>query len=183
MNITFKCSNLIIFLLILLNTTLSYNFGSYTRIKSPLSRGYTSCKRPPNGPPRPPYSTSLYGSIEEQPENISSKNNNMIENDKNKVDNMILKQWKMLSKDSQDDLKTVGASFFFALIIRVLLVEPRFIPSLSMFPTFDIGDQLLVDKISHIARPYAKRDVLVFNPSDTYVELTGTTCICKFTFI
>jgi signal peptidase I len=42
-----------------------------------------------------------------------------------------------------------------------------------MFPTFDIGDQLLVDKISHYTRGYQRRDVVVFNPSDTYVAMTG----------
>jgi signal peptidase I len=114
------------------------------------------------GPPNNRFPTDLYGSVDGLPENKSA-------------DNIVTKQWKTLSKDSQDDLKTVGASFLFALIIRVLLVEPRFIPSLSMFPTFDIGDQLLVDKISHIRRPYSKRDVVVFNPSETYMELTGNT--------
>eukprot|EP01035_Chromulina_nebulosa_P018243 gene18243-23916_t len=44
-----------------------------------------------------------------------------------------------------------------------------------MFPTFDIGDQLIVDKISHVSREYKKRDVVVFNPSQTYTDLTGNT--------
>ena len=45
-----------------------------------------------------------------------------------------------------------------------------------MFPTFDISDQLLVDKIaSKFNREYQKRDVVVVNQSDTYVELTGYT--------
>ena len=114
------------------------------------------------GPPNNRFPTFLYDSVDGFPENKST-------------DNIVTKQWRTLSKDSQDDLKTVGASFLFALIIRVLLVEPRFIPSLSMFPTFDIGDQLLVDKISHVRRPYSRKDVVVFNPSETYMELTGNT--------
>jgi signal peptidase I len=114
------------------------------------------------GPPNNRFPTSLHDSVDGFPENKST-------------DNIVTKQWRTLSKDSQDDLKTVGASFLFALIIRVLLVEPRFIPSLSMFPTFDIGDQLLVDKISHVRRPYSRKDVVVFNPSETYMDLTGNT--------
>jgi signal peptidase I len=35
--------------------------------------------------------------------------------------------------------------------------------------------QLLVDKITHVRQPYQRRDVVVFNPSDTYTELTGNT--------
>ena len=42
-----------------------------------------------------------------------------------------------------------------------------------MFPTFEVGDQLLVDKITHVQRPYSRRDVVVFNPSQTYIDLTG----------
>jgi signal peptidase I len=42
-----------------------------------------------------------------------------------------------------------------------------------MFPTFEIGDQLLVDKVSHFTRGYQRRDVVVFKPTTTYWELTG----------
>ena len=47
-----------------------------------------------------------------------------------------------------------------------------------MFPTFDIGDQLLVDKVGKYFRGnqgYYRRDVVVFNPPDKYIEMTGNT--------
>ena len=94
------------------------------------------------------------------------------------------KKWLSLSEETRDDIKTTIISFTFALLVRVVrivyffffhnyltyhfqqvMIEPRYIPSLSMFPTFDIGDQLLVDKISKTVRPYQKRDVVVFNPT------------------
>ena len=88
--------------------------------------------------------------------------------------NYFTKHWTSIKCDSQDDLKMVSASFLISILIRMLLFEPRFIPSLSMFPTFDIGDQLLVDKFSHFNRAYSRKDVVVFNPSDSYVDMTGS---------
>jgi len=89
--------------------------------------------------------------------------------------NPIKKQWLSLSAESRDDIKTTGASFLFALLLRLFIIEPRFIPSLSMFPTFEVGDQLLVEKVSKVNRPYQRRDVVVFHPPEAYVELTGNT--------
>ena len=150
------CSSLVLALLFI-NVTYSFHHRCFSGTRRSSVGGFSGL-----GPPNDIFPTGLFGSADGLPENKSA-------------DNIVTKQWKTLSQDSQDDLKTVGASFLFALIIRVLLVEPRFIPSLSMFPTFDIGDQLLVDKISKVARPYARRDVVVFNPSETYIELTGNT--------
>lgn len=88
---------------------------------------------------------------------------------------IILSKWNEMSQETKEDIKSSVTAFFLALFVRIFLFEPRFIPSLSMFPTFDIGDQLLVDKVSKITRPYNRRDVVVFNPSDRYTELTGNT--------
>lgn len=73
------------------------------------------------------------------------------------------------------DLKSAAISLFVALVVRSFLLEPRYIPSLSMFPTFQVGDQLFVDKISHINKNYQKRDVVVFKPTAEYIVNTGST--------
>jgi len=82
-------------------------------------------------------------------------------------------KWSNLSPELQEDLKTFFSSLAVALTIRGFLVEPRFIPSLSMYPTFDVGDQLTVDKISKRWRDYGRRDVVVFNPPPAFFEVVG----------
>jgi len=72
------------------------------------------------------------------------------------------------SEEGKEDLRIYGTSLAVALVLRTFVVEPRWIPSLSMYPTFDIGDQLAVDKLSKVARPYQRRDVVVFTPPDAF---------------
>lgn len=75
--------------------------------------------------------------------------------------------WKSFLQDEQyDDLRTFMGAFIVAILIRAFIVEPRYIPSLSMYPTFDIGDQFLVDKISRISRAPTDNDVVVFLPPE-----------------
>lgn len=73
--------------------------------------------------------------------------------------------WKVFLEDERyDDLRTFAIAFSIAIFVRIFIVEPRYIPSLSMYPTFDIGDQFLVDKISRVARPPTDNDVIIFEP-------------------
>eukprot|EP00933_Yihiella_yeosuensis_P025688 TRINITY_DN19924_c0_g2_i1.p1 TRINITY_DN19924_c0_g2~~TRINITY_DN19924_c0_g2_i1.p1 ORF type:complete len:356 (+),score=59.61 TRINITY_DN19924_c0_g2_i1:95-1162(+) len=79
----------------------------------------------------------------------------------------------MTSPELQEDLKTFFTSLAFALAIRGFLIEPRFIPSESMYPNFEIGDQLTVDKISRNWREFQRRDVVVFNPPEAFYRFAG----------
>jgi signal peptidase I len=72
-------------------------------------------------------------------------------------------------------------AFAIAMVIRTVLIEPFRIPSGSMIPTLEIGDQIFVNKFIYgvripftnfvpfvIVRPPARGDVIVFNnPVDT----------------
>jgi len=98
------------------------------------------------------------------------------------------KETKTLDKQATQELgvwRKQGAMDFFsgfakalavAVIIRVFIIEPYRIPSGSMLPTLEIGDQVFINKFLYgvrlpftnwvpfqIVRPPARGDVIVFN--------------------
>ena len=75
------------------------------------------------------------------------------------------------SEEGKEDVKTYFLSLAIALILRFTIIEPRFIPSLSMYPTFDVGDQLAVEKITKRIKPLYRQEVVVFNPPQTFRDI------------
>lgn len=77
-------------------------------------------------------------------------------------------------KDSVIDfIREFVPTLLICLVIRILVVEPRYIPSLSMFPSFEIGDQLAVEKVTKRFAPYHRDEVIVFRPPDLFFQLSG----------
>ena len=77
----------------------------------------------------------------------------------------------LASEEVQEDIKTYFISLSIALLLRFTIIEPRFIPSLSMFPTFEVGDQLAVEKVTKRIKPLYRQEVVVFNPPQTFRDI------------
>lgn len=61
-------------------------------------------------------------------------------------------------------LLIVAVALGLALLIQALLVKPFRIPSQSMEPTLDVGQRVLVDRVSFRFSDPERGDIVVFNP-------------------
>jgi signal peptidase I len=57
-----------------------------------------------------------------------------------------------------------------ALLLRTFVIQPYFIPSGSMEPTLEIGDKVLVDKLSYHLHSVHRGDVIVFKRPPNYTD-------------
>eukprot|EP00956_Cyclotella_meneghiniana_P009598 scaffold13236_cov82-Cyclotella_meneghiniana.AAC.11 len=121
-----------------------------------------------------------YGDDRPEDPNPGGLNNNQWsdDNDKKSFNDLNLfeqiRQW-WSSDEGKEDVKTYTVSLSIALLLRILIIEPRYIPSLSMFPTFEVGDQLAVEKVTKRIRPFSRNEVVVFNPPERFREIVGDT--------
>lgn len=60
--------------------------------------------------------------------------------------------------------RLVAIAVAIAVVIRLFIAEPRFIPSNSMDPTLHIGDRLLIEKVSYRFHTPDYGDIVVFEP-------------------
>jgi len=78
--------------------------------------------------------------------------------------------WQRWWHSQRDNVRLLAVALAIALLTRMFIAEPRFIPSNSMEPTLAVGDRLIVEKVSYrLGSPHPK-DVIVFQPPQQLLE-------------
>ncbi|PZV18514.1 MAG: signal peptidase I [Leptolyngbya sp.] len=80
-------------------------------------------------------------------------------------------RWRSLWTGQWGNLRVLAIALAVSLTVRILIAEPRYIPSNSMDPTLHIGDRLLVEKISYRWQPPHRGDIVVFAPPPQLTRL------------
>jgi signal peptidase I len=73
---------------------------------------------------------------------------------------LLVQLWQKWGENIKILVLALGLAFF----IRTFIAEPRYIPSESMLPTLEIGDRLIVEKLSYYSHPPQRGDIVVFAP-------------------
>src|SRR3974377_1995694 len=72
-------------------------------------------------------------------------------------------QTQVKSKSTfREYVEAIGMALLLALFIRTFIVQAFKIPSGSMIPTLQIGDHILVNKLSYDFTPIQRGDIIVF---------------------
>ncbi|VXD23075.1 signal peptidase I [Planktothrix paucivesiculata] len=78
---------------------------------------------------------------------------------------------KSLWNQIRENIVILAIALGLSLLIRTFVAEPRFIPSDSMFPTLEIGDRLVIEKVSYYLDSPQSGDIIVFTPPSQLQEI------------
>ena len=71
------------------------------------------------------------------------------------------------SRSAVEWILVVVGAVAVALLIKTFVMQAFFIPSESMKPTLEIGDRVLVNKLSYHLHDVVRGDIIVFERDDT----------------
>ncbi len=72
--------------------------------------------------------------------------------------------WLKIWQEQKENIKILAIALSLSLLVRILIAEPRYIPSDSMMPTLEVGDRLVIEKVSYNFHPPVTGDIIVFQP-------------------
>ncbi|NET44093.1 signal peptidase I [Okeania sp. SIO2B3] len=72
--------------------------------------------------------------------------------------------WLKIWQEQKENIKVLAIALCLSLLVRIFIAEPRYIPSDSMIPTLEVGDRLVVEKVSYHFHPPVAGDIIVFQP-------------------
>lgn len=74
-------------------------------------------------------------------------------------------------RSQRENLQLLLIALVLALVLRIFVAEPRFIPSESMIPTLLEGDRIVVEKVSYRFAPPEPGDIVVFKAPEPLQEI------------
>jgi signal peptidase I len=84
-----------------------------------------------------------------------------------------LYHWRRLPKETRKEITNTCLLCSVVVLIRKFIVEPRYVPSRSMYPTFHVGDKILIEKVSPFFVPYGRQEIVIFTSPGVYSDLNG----------
>jgi signal peptidase I len=70
-------------------------------------------------------------------------------------------------RSQRDNIQVIVIALAIAVILRVFVAEPRYIPSGSMIPTLLVNDRIIVDKVSYLFNQPQRGEIIVFYPPES----------------